>query len=71
MDEVRGPFVHWTELGVSREGGSSFFRGMRWEKRSTDEAAAIRIRRVRDREVRAVVDSSGTTLDFSCRRLTE
>lgn len=68
--ETRGPFGHWTELGVSREGGSHFFRAACVGKRSaTDEAALLCVEfdQFGSRVKELSLDSSGTTLDFSLR----
>jgi hypothetical protein len=68
--EIRGPFVHWTELGVSREGGSKFFRAACVGKRSaTDEAALLCVEfdQFGSRVKELSWDSSGNTPDFSLR----
>jgi hypothetical protein len=68
--EIRGPYGHWTELGVSRVGPSVFFRVACVGKRSnTDEAALICVEfnEFGSRVKELLWDSSGTTLDFSLR----
>jgi hypothetical protein len=68
--EIRGPFGHWTELGVSREGDSHCFRAACVGKRSaTDEAALLCVEfdQFGSRVKELLWDSSGTTLDFSLR----
>jgi hypothetical protein len=68
--EIRGPFGHWTELGVSKEGGSKFFRVACVGKRSaTDEATLLCVEfdQFGSRVKELSWDSSGTTLDFSLR----
>jgi hypothetical protein len=70
MDEVRGPFVTldrtWSQ---QRKVVPGFFRVTCVGRSATDEAAANRIRRVRIEVGKSCRGSS--TLDFSCRRLTE